>query len=199
MSKVWFAFGDSITDMGYYIDSAAKTANVVATAFGYSGWSLGIDGNGYGSLQDACEDMFKADVKPDIVSIFAGTNDFGHSTEVGPMWRGLEYILGRIRVEFPEAKILLITPLQRDFHDGALCGETNGLGPNKMDRYLEEYADAIKKVGVEQQIQVLDLYHDSPVTQANAWDYTIDGLHPTVEYGVELGKQIGEALVKMVC
>lgn len=188
---LWFAFGDSITDMGYYQKSAAEVSGTECVSFGYSGDSYGTDHAGYGSLLDRCEELLQDGRMPDIITLFAGTNDFGHSGTIECMTDHLRSIIAFLREHFPTARLLILTPLQRDFYVMDNIRETNGQGPNLLGKSLVEYVNAIKEVAKEAGVPVLDLYETSGVTYENARQYTLDGLHPTPEFGAELGKLIG--------
>ncbi len=188
---IWFAFGDSITDMGYYLEKAAEVSGTECISFGYSGDSYGVDYAGYGSLLDRCDDLIASGKIPAVITLFAGTNDFGHSGTVECMVEHLQKIIRILRKNYPDAKILILTPLQRDFYVMNNIRETNGAGPNLLGKSLLEYVDAIRTLAQEEKILVLDLYEKSGVTYENARQYTLDGLHPTPEFGIVMGEQIG--------
>lgn len=194
MKKLWFAFGDSITDMGYYIDTVCQDLDLECVNYGFSGYSYGVDEAPFGCLLQACEEMLQDPRTPEIVTLFGGTNDFGHNSKAESTEENFRRILARIQERWPKAKLLVILPLQRDFHPEPGSWETAGMGPNKLGMYLEDYVKKIQTAAEESGIPVLDLYHESGITKENAGDYTLDGLHPTPECGITLGHQIGAAM-----
>ncbi len=193
--KTWFAFGDSVTDMGYYIPVVCKETGMKGYKFGYSGYALGYDPAGYGSLSEAVNDMLTTEVIPDLVTIFGGTNDFGHGGSPEAMAKGLHEIIDRIKRQWPETHIMVMTPLQRNY-TGTSSWETHGLGPNQIGLYLNAYVDKIAEVSEEEHVGLLDLYHSSGLTAENADQYTLDGLHPNEKFSIRLGKQIAETVKK---
>ncbi len=194
MKKLWFAFGDSITDMGYYIDTVCRDLDLECGKYGFSGYSFGVDEAPYGCLLDACEKMLQDDRTPDIITLFGGSNDFGHSSSIESTEENLCRIIEQLQAKWPGAKLLVILPLQRDFQTDGRSWETAGLGPNKYGLYLWDYARVIQSVAGKYGIPVLDLYHEAWLTKENALTYTLDGLHPTPAYGISLGHQIAEAM-----
>lgn len=193
--KIWFAFGDSITDMGYYIPTVCKETGLQGYKFGYSGYALGEDPAGYGSLSDAVNDMLISEVIPDIVTIFGGTNDFGHGGSMEAMEKGLHEIITKIKTQWPETYIMVLTPLQRNY-TGISSWETHGLGPNQIGLYMNTYVDKIIEVSEQEHVELLDLYHTSGLTEENASEYTLDGLHPNEKFSIKLGKQIADTIKK---
>lgn len=178
-NKLWYALGDSITAMGYYIPFAEKMLDVKARAFGHSGWS-------YTELATIYTEMIGADT-PNIITLFAGTNDFGHSGTVEAMRNGLETIINGLFAAYPFVTLFIVTPLQRNF-DGSVGGETEGLGPNQLGLYLIDYVRAIREIAEKYSIPVIDLYAYGTINMLNARLYkTIDGLHPTRQFGENIG------------
>lgn len=198
MKKRWFAFGDSITDMGYYIETVIADIGCQGVKFGYSGYSYGEDHTGFGSLKDVYSDMFKLEQEPDIITIWAGTNDFGHSGTIRSMRENMRDIIEGIQHQYPDVRILIITPIKRDYEVVDNPGETTGMGPNSQGLYLEDYVNVIKEVAEEYALPILDLYTLAEINMENVHKYTIDGLHPTPEYGVKLGHQIAETITLQI-
>lgn len=196
--KLWFAFGDSITDMGYYIDTVCRDLDIECAKYGFSGYSYGVDEAPFGCLLDACDEMLRDVRTPQIITLFGGSNDFGHNSKLESTEENLCRILDKIKAKWPDAKLMIFLPLQRDYHPEEGSWETAGLGPNKYGLYLGNYAERIRSVAEEAGIPILDLYHEAWITKENAWTYTLDGLHPTPAYGISLGHQISAAMKELL-
>lgn len=175
----WVAIGDSIT---YLNDHADETGNRVTKGYltavtekltqlsyinkGFNGWTSGgiaahIDSLGL--------------VKGDVYSVFLGTNDWWAGRPVGTMedykngggnatvYGSFRIITDKIRKLNPEAKIILITPMQRaDFvYIANAANHAHGSYKPKNGQTLEELANAILAIGKYEKFPVVDLYHDS--------------------------------------
>jgi lysophospholipase L1-like esterase len=135
----------------------------------------------------------------DLVTIFAGTNDFklniaigtqgaiGDTTFVNTTFYGayrelIEYILSHK----PTVKIVLITPIQRD-NGGYDVNTTNTVSCKLID-----YINAIKNIGQMYGIPVLDLYSQSGITKLTLNTLTVDGLHPNDGGYIRIGNLISK-------
>lgn len=185
MGKKHYAFGDSITAQGYYFNSMENVLGVQTTKFGYTGAT-------YTDLASEYTDMIIQNVTPDIITIWAGTNDFGHSNPLSDMETGLRTILTGLSTTYPTTQLIVITPTQRNFDASQTLGETSGLGPNALGKYLIDYVEKIIEVANEFGVPVLDLYSLSGINTINALSKTSDGLHPTQDCGNYIGYVIGK-------
>ena len=179
----WFAFGDSITHMGYYVPSACDITGLKCTRYGHSGYS-------YWQLKDVYTELLSGD-EPQIITLFAGTNDFGQSETVEHTSEGLTAIIEGIYSAFPKVQIIIVTPLQRNFDISLNPDDQAGLGPNNIGKYLIDYVTTIKEIAEKYSIPCLDLYSCGGINELNASQKTSDGLHPTIEYGNNIGVIIG--------
>ena len=126
------------------------------------------------------------DPDADIIVVFGGTNDFGHGdAPIGTMadrtkdtfYGGLHELYTKLIEKYPEAKIVILTPLHR-------CNEDNprgdGLKPQDVGT-LKFYTNIIREVAEWYSLPVLDLFASSgmqprvPIIQEK---YVPDGLHP---------------------
>jgi lysophospholipase L1-like esterase len=176
--KTWVAIGDSIT---YLNDHADETGNRVQKGYltrvteklssvdfinkGYNGWTV---------VRIATEIEKLGIPKADIYSVFLGTNDwwqgkplgtledYKNGTGVGTVCGAYRIIIDKIRSLNPEAKILLITPMQRvDFvYLGNYKNNAYGSYKDKNGQQLEQFADAITAIAKEQNFPLVDLYHN---------------------------------------
>lgn len=210
---VWVTIGDSITYLNEHLD---ETGNRVTKGYqtrvkealpeityynqGHNGWTaVGI-----------AKEFDKLGVqKGDIYSIFLGTNDWWSGLPLGSLTdykenTGLTTVCGafriivnKIRLINPNAKIILITPMQRaDFV--YLFDKNNTAWASNKDKngqFLSSFADAIVQIGAYERFDVVDLYHKKGMELKNlvkfksdsgdypypveAIDITYDGLHPS--------------------
>ncbi|WP_114570208.1 SGNH/GDSL hydrolase family protein [Exiguobacterium flavidum] len=122
------------------------------------------------------------DYTVDLVTIFAGTNDFKLGTPLGRIESerfdtttfcgAYQTLLEHILKENPEQRIFLMTPLQRD-KDGHTIDSMNKSGHRLID-----YVEAVRSVGERYSVPVIDLFKESGLTKLNLERYTWDGLHP---------------------
>jgi len=184
--RKWFAFGDSITYRGHYIPTANNLLGTMSTKFGHSGYS-------YAELATVYTEMIDG-TTPDVITLFAGTNDFGHNGTISDMVSGMRTIIDGLYTAYPKVQLIIITPLQRNY-SGSASGEIAGLGPNNLGKYLIDYVNAIKEIAQEYSIPCLDLYSCGGINMNNVSVKTEDGLHPIATYGAVLGHQIGNFIL----
>ena len=187
--KTWYAFGDSITSLGYYIDTVNEELGTVSVKYDHSGFA-------YPDLAEVYTEMITEEA-PDLITIFAGTNDFGHSGKPEETETSMRMILSGLYSAYPLVQIVVITPLQRNSDHESTPIETGGLGPNELGYYLIDYVNVIRNVASEYGTPCLDLYTCGGINLINARSKTLngDGLHPSAEYGPVIGHMIA-AFVK---
>lgn len=185
----WVAIGDSITylnehpeqtgnrvEKGYLTRVTEKLPEITYVNQGHSGWTSGGIAEKFDELEVE---------KGDIYSVFLGTNDWWQGRPIGEMAdfrdnTGFETIYGsfriitdKIRAINPRAKIVLMTPLQRgDFvYIARSTNNAYGSYKKKDGQSLREVAEAVLTIGEAENIPVIDLYHDSGITQENMVKY----------------------------
>jgi len=173
----WIAIGDSIT---YLNDHQNETDNRVSKGYmtrvveklthihfinkGYNGWTAtAIAGN-----------IEKLGLeKADLYSVFLGTNDWWGSKPLGTMadyinnngnstvYGAFRMIINKLYSLNKEAKIVLITPMQRvDFvYINNYKNNAWGSYKEKNGQQLEDVANAILEIGRHENLEVVDLYH----------------------------------------
>jgi lysophospholipase L1-like esterase len=120
-------------------------------------------------------------VKADVYSVFLGTNDWWGGRPVGTIedykntagnttvYGSFRIIVNKIRQLNPKAKIVLITPMQRN--DFVYIADVNnnayGSYKKKNGQSLEEFANAILAIGKFENVPVVDLYHDAKLKIEN--------------------------------
>ena len=173
----WTALGDSITYLNEHLDQTGnritkgymtrvveKLPHIKYTNQGHNGWTAvriaqSIETLGIG--------------KADIYSVFLGTNDWWVGKPLGrfadyqantgteTVYGSFRIIINKLRSLNPEARIILITPMQRADFVYLTNYKNNAYGSYKPKngQYLEAFANAIDSIGRSEQIQVVDLYH----------------------------------------
>jgi len=173
----WIAIGDSITYLndhpdetgnrvtkGYMTRVVEKTPRLRYINQGHNGWT---------AVKIAKEIDKLGLVKAAIYSVFLGTNDWWSGLPLGTIkdyednsgnatvYGAFKTIINKIKNLNNQAKIILITPMQRtdfvyidDMHNNAW-----GSYKEKNGQSLEQFAEAIAAIGKLENFQVVDLYH----------------------------------------
>src|SRR3954454_21479939 len=178
----WVAIGDSITYLNEHLDETAnritkgymtrvveKLPNVHYINQGHNGWTSGgiakeIDQLGL--------------VKADVYSVFLGTNDWWAGRPLGTfdnykndsgnntVYGSFRIIINKLRSLNRDAKIILITPMQRaDFvYINDMKNNAYGSYKEKNGQSLAAFAGAIDSIGKHEHFEVIDLYKNSGMT-----------------------------------
>ena len=173
----WVAIGDSITYLndhtdetgnrvtkGYMTDVVEKLSYVNYINQGHNGWTSGgiaqeIDNLGL--------------VKADIYSVFLGTNDWWQGRPVGDftdyqnntgnntVYGSFRIIINKLRSLNKDAKIILVTPMQRvDFvYINDMKNNAWGSYKEKNGQSLASFAAAVKAIATYEHLDVIDLYN----------------------------------------
>lgn len=181
----WVALGDSIT---YLNDHQDETGNRVTRGYmtlvteelphityinkGFNGWKA----------TDVAREIDNLGLtKADLYTVFLGTNDWWHGVPIGSIddyrnnaggdtfFGSLRIILDKLRELNPDARIILLTPMQRvDFvYIADMKNNAHGSFRAKKDQQLSAFADAILETGKHENIEVVDLYNESGMTHEN--------------------------------
>ncbi len=167
--------------------------------------NLGIGGSSIGRYWvDAFVDRYQEIPEDtDLILIMGGTNDgfCADSTDFGTMEErkertfigDLDELLRGLKEDYPNAQVVLVTPLSNVLHD-MLRKERDYLLPQYM------YADAIRELADEYELPVIDLYHSNILDSHDAaviYNYMPDGVHCN-QAGYEiLAQHIGARLVEL--
>ena len=187
--------GDSITE-GCGVSTMENVYwNILARRTGAECYGYGIGGTRIAPqryLEEGAEDGYYGSrvdsmiPDADIVVVFGGTNDFGHGdapfgtihdTDERTFCGALHARCRKLIDRYPEAQLVIMTPLHRDSEDDGPYNE-RGI---RLSANLEGYVDAIIKIAAFYAIPVLDLFRVSgiqsrvPVLKER---YIPDGLHP---------------------
>ncbi|GAA4747742.1 SGNH/GDSL hydrolase family protein [Flavisolibacter ginsenosidimutans] len=173
----WVAIGDSIT---YLNDHQAETGNRITKGYmtrvveklpnihfinqGHNGWTA----------VRIAENIEKLGlVKADVYSVFLGTNDWWHGGRLGTfadyqnntgmatVYGSFRVIVNKLRNLNSQAKIILITPMQRSDFVYINNPKNNAYGSYKPKdgQTLEQFAAAVDSVGKYEGFKIVDLYH----------------------------------------
>jgi lysophospholipase L1-like esterase len=185
----WVAIGDSITYLNEHIDETdnritkgymtrvvEKLPNIKYANQGHNGWTaIGI----------ATEIETLGITKADVYSVFLGTNDWWSGKPLGSfsdyknntgnttVYGAFRSIINKLRSLNDNAKIVLITPMQRvDFvYFNDMKNNAYGSYKEKNGQMLEQFANAVNTIGKFENFHVVDLYHNSGMTLKNLVKY----------------------------
>jgi lysophospholipase L1-like esterase len=173
----WVAIGDSITYLndhhdetgnrvtkGYMTLVTEKLPNIHFINQGHNGWTSG-------GIATEIENLGL--VKADVYSIFLGTNDWWQGRPLGvitdyldntgnaTVYGSFRIIINKLRSLNKDAKIILITPMQRaDFvYINDMKNNAYGSYKEKNGQTLEAFAAAISDIGKNEGFDVIDLYN----------------------------------------
>ncbi len=185
----WVAIGDSIT---YLNDHANETGNRVTEGYmtkvvkklpnihfvnqGHNGWTAS-------RIADNMEKLGLE--KADVYSVFLGTNDWWHSNRIGnfsdyqnntgsgTLYGSFRIIINKLHSLNPDAKIILITPMQRSDFVYINNPKNNAYGSykEKDGQTLEQFVAAIDSIAVYEHIKLVDLYHKKGMAVQNLVKY----------------------------
>ena len=173
----WVAIGDSIT---YLNEHTNETGNRITKGYmtrvveqlpdieyinkGYNGWTSG-------RIAEKIEELNL--VNADVYSVFLGTNDWWSGRPLGTfsdyqnntgnttVYGSFRLIINKLRNLNKDAKIILITPMQRaDFvYIANMKNNAYGSYKEKKGQTLAQFAEAINIIGKFEHISVVDLYN----------------------------------------
>lgn len=180
--------GDSITygigasdEKLSYVSLIASQTGAVCRNYGISGTRIAKRREPYEKPEydrNFCSRVEEMDADADMIVVFGGTNDYGHGdAPLGQMedrtvwsfYGALHVLYTDLRKKYPDAKIVVLTPLKR-------------LEETRDGRHLTDYVQAIRDVAGEYGLPILDLYRDFP---CDLHDRQMqqrclpDGLHPS--------------------
>lgn len=181
----WVAIGDSITYLNEHPD---ETGNRVKKGYltrvteklrwiqyvnqGHNGWTSG-------NIAQKIEEI--GIPKADVYSVLLGTNDWWQGRSIGTLadyqnnsgnktyYGSLRIIINKIRSLNSNAKIILMTPMQRtDFvYIADMNNNAYGCYKNKNGQSLEDFATAVNEIAGYEHLEVVDLYNKSGINLSN--------------------------------
>jgi lysophospholipase L1-like esterase len=187
--KTWVAIGDSITYLnehqnetgdritkGYMTRVTELLPNITYINKGYNGWT---------AVKIAKEIESLELTHADVYSVFLGTNDWWHGNRVGTFedyrnstgndtfFGAYRTIIDKLKQLNKNAKIILITPMQRgDFvYIANMKNNAYGSYKEKHGQSLAQFADAVGKISQFEKCEVVDLFNKSGMTVENMVKY----------------------------
>jgi lysophospholipase L1-like esterase len=175
---LWVAIGDSITYLNEHLDETGnrvtkgymtrvveKLPNIEYINQGHNGWTSG-------GIAEKIETLNLT--KVDVYSIFLGTNDwwagrplgnfsdYENNTGNNTVYGSFRIIINKLRNLNKDAKIILITPMQRvDFvYFANMKNNAYGSYKDKNGQMLAQFADAINAIGKYEHFSIVDLYNN---------------------------------------
>ena len=161
----WVAIGDSITYLnehpdetcnrvkkGYLTRVSEQLPDILYINQGHNGWT---------SLDIAKHIDELGIQRADIYTVFLGTNDWWQGRHPDSVIRSFHVILDKIRILNKDARIILLTPMQRA--DFVYCSDVrnNAYGSyrEKSGRTLEQIDSAILVIAHTEHLECIDLFH----------------------------------------
>lgn len=181
----WIAIGDSITYLnehknqtnnritkGYMTRVVEKLTFVSYINQGHNGWTSG-------GIADKIESLGLK--KADVYSVFLGTNDWWVGRKLGSfsdyqnntgnntVYGSFRIIINKLRNLNPDARIILITPMQRgDFvYIADMKNNAWGSYKEKNGQWLSDFAEAVIAIGKSEKFAVVDLYNEPRMNKEN--------------------------------
>lgn len=190
MGKNIGCLGDSITVQGYYFTGMlAETKSIKTYTEGQNGQVIAVMGNGLTAAAIA---------NLDIITILAGTNDYGHGgatvgninspADATTIYGSIKLVVNRISALKPNVRIVFFTPFNR----GTYGSEGDGFTPNSNGLTIKIIADAIHDCCKHLGIPSFDLLSHSGITSFNLDYHLQDKLHPNAYGGDRIGKLMGQ-------
>ena len=139
----------------------------------------------------------------DVICIAMGTNDYELGVPIGSVvdsgvdtfYGALIYIVGKIKEQNKDAKVVFITP----FYRGRLYSERNvncNFKKNKSGYTLQDYADAIKAVADVYRYNVYDANIEGAISLNNISYSTRDYVYPVEEYHSRIACDMVDYFIK---
>ncbi|WP_345953810.1 SGNH/GDSL hydrolase family protein [Mucilaginibacter sp. PAMB04168] len=172
----WVAIGDSITYLNDHLDETGnrvtkgylsrvteKLPYIQYTNQGHNGWT---------AIRIAKQIEKLGIQKADVYTVLLGTNDwwgsqplgtitdYNNNTGYATVYGAFRVIINYLRKVSPQAQIILLTPMQRADFVYLRNPKNNAWGSyrQKNERWLAEFADAVKEIGRQEDLNVVDLY-----------------------------------------
>jgi len=182
---IWTAIGDSITYLNEHQDETAnritrgymtrvteKLSHIHYINQGHNGWTSGGIAKEIDSL---------GLIKTDVYSVFLGTNDwwagrplgafadYKNNTGNNTVYGSFRIIINKLRSLNENAKIILITPMQRlDFvYINDMKNNAWGSYKAKNNQMLSQFADAVIAIAKYEHFDLIDLYYKSGMNYTN--------------------------------
>ena len=190
-SKKVLFLGDSITDRRH-IGCTKNYWGYLGDWYGFSPLVYGINGQQWSHIADQARAYMKDHKEcPDVVFVFAGTNDYNSNVPLGEWYEvsdakvnrnGREVAVKRralsmdgstlrgrinsamsfLRESFPKSRFVLLTPIHRGYAAfGAKNVQPDESNSNELGLFIDDYVEAVKEAGGVWAAKVVDINADS--------------------------------------
>ncbi len=136
------------------------------------------------SAKERCQALHTSDIEPDVILVYAGTNDCLAKISIATFFNDYDKMLKRIKERYKKAKVFCATLTMGAIQEGEMNENIYFL--------LKSHSNAIQKACKDNQVQVIDLLKYKKVYSAN--DYT----HPNKEGHSLISKLWIEELKKYI-
>ena len=185
--------GSGVTDVNKrYYNQLKDILNLEAvTGMGVAGSCVSATSNYGNNNQPLIKRYSSIPTGKDLITIFMGTNDYGHETPMGTIadttdtsfYGALNVIIPGILNRCTTSRLVWITPSRRYGFgkNGDNVSFTYDWLPNASGYTLLDYVNAIKEVCSRYSVPVIDLYNMSGLQPCISYiksTYMPDGLHP---------------------
>lgn len=202
--------GDSIAANGGFFNRINSILGATGKNVSVGGWFYSEDtgvNNEYPG--DASHGIYRqvANLNGDenLVIVWAGTNDFGHSHQIGNIddqdpdtfYGGLHTVINALYDKLgDDVTIILCTPLHRNMEDGGTPGYPYSSDQtNKLGNSLQTYWEAIGDVADYYDLLLFDAHTETgldPRIAATNTAYFSDGLHPNAAGQTIIGDKLAK-------
>lgn len=192
--------GDSITygigcDGDKYWEILEETLQLSSvTGMGVAGSCISATSD-YGTNNSPLINRYDTIPEADLISIFMGSNDYGHDTPLGTIddttdvsfYGALNVIIPALQAKYPSSRIVFVTPMHRyGFGTNSATNQTHTYDyiENGEGNTLKDYVDALKEVCERYSVPVVDMFTMSglnPSLEVIRTNYMPDGIHPNAE------------------
>lgn len=136
-----------------------------------------------------CGRAYDMEKDADVIIVYGGVNDYIHGDACfgklkdktpATFCGGVDFLMHFLKCEYPEAKIIFVTPAHMQVSDLYDFNASNRPMKKSDAKPLYEYVRIIIKKGKEYSIPVLNLYDNlgiDPNDETQKSEYTADGLH----------------------
>ena len=209
--KVAF-LGDSITQNAEYVNSYASLTGCEALNYGISATHMAARSSDDSNAFDKRYSKMPVESKVDMIVVFGGTNDFGHTNTAafgefsdGPrvgkytFYAGLHRLFKGLQNRYKNTPIVIMLPIHHgteidvpEYVIGSNNSITEGTNPT-TGKTFREYVNAIREVAAYYSFIVLDAYsysNLSPMTEigSGTGGFFKDGLHLNAAGGQRLAR-----------
>lgn len=181
--------GDSMTAG---VGTTKTYHSYLADLLGIIPYSYGVNGATIGAMYNQIVQLYTEHPDVDVIFIFGGTNNYNANTPIGTFYteteklvnvngmevtrkfrnievnktdtfcNSLNKILSYAKTNFPNAKIILMTPIHRGYATfGSNNVQPNELYSNSLNLYIDDYVNTVVKASEFWSCNLINLFRDS--------------------------------------